>query len=170
MNEIISYFARPEIILEIVKLLVQLVGALFVAKIAVRWALERFKSEKLWDRGLTSLADTISALREIERVYDIWVDEHFSGDDFGADHNQMLNNRIHEAKKKFESASSVAILTLPRGLTTILIRIEKELANNGEPGMDWFEHIDGRAKVVSDAIAELLKASSENGFALSSKS
>lgn len=45
-----------------------LLGALLVARVTVHWALERFKSEKIWERQLLALADVVAAIRRMQRA------------------------------------------------------------------------------------------------------
>jgi hypothetical protein len=49
---------------DIVKLAIQFIGALVVARLTVQWALGRFKREKKWEREVTALADVVGALRK----------------------------------------------------------------------------------------------------------
>jgi hypothetical protein len=106
MDAIVAYFAKPETVFEITKLIAQLGGALLIAWLAVQWALNRFKSEKTWERGITAFADTVSALREMNRVYGIWLDHYFKQIDFGEKGNARLTERLQQAMRKFGEASS----------------------------------------------------------------
>lgn len=52
----------------VLKQIAPVLGALLVARVTVYWALERFKSEKLWERQLLALADVVAAIRRMERA------------------------------------------------------------------------------------------------------
>src|SRR5260370_10405133 len=86
---------------ETLKLIVQFAGGLLIARVAVGWALDRFKSEKMWDRRITALADVMAALREMVRVLDKWMEEETHAAQFTDDDKAKLEERWYKAQSKF---------------------------------------------------------------------
>mgnify|MGYP005990694333 CR=1 FL=1 len=60
---------------EVVKLGAQFSGALVVARLAVNWALRRYKSEKIWERQLAAFSDSVSALAHLRKVLHAEIDQ-----------------------------------------------------------------------------------------------
>jgi hypothetical protein len=98
---------------EVIKLIVQFVGALMLAWLTVEWALRRFKSEKMWERRTTALADVLTALRDMDRVNDEWLDDYYKQQDVGPERDAKLSERLTTARKKFENVASIAMIILP---------------------------------------------------------
>ncbi|WP_281978558.1 hypothetical protein [Pseudorhizobium flavum] len=55
---------------EIGKLLAQIGAAAVVAWLGVRWALTRYKSERLWDRRLALYTELLTSITDMQRVLD----------------------------------------------------------------------------------------------------
>ncbi|MHA0333705.1 hypothetical protein [Sphingomonas aquatilis] len=144
-----------EIAWEVVKLAAQALTALVVARLAVRWALSRFKQEKVWERKLAAQSDILVALAEMRRVYGRWIDEMetHSGADEAADREHQ--ERYRAAKRKLEEAMPLAQLLLPVGVTRILEKLEQERAAlfTGDMYVDYNRHYS----LLDDAIAELVQ-------------
>lgn len=148
--ELVEFFYPPtDFQKELLKLAIQFVGALFIAKLTVRWALARFKTEKMWERQTTALADVLSSLSELDRIYDSLLYQYMMQREHDA---QSLNRRADEAMKKFLGVAGVAALLLPKNFAGIIARLEVKL---GERPDDYFNYLEQRSGAINCAINEL---------------
>lgn len=61
------------ILYEVLKLVLQFGGALFIAWKAVGWALGRYKREKHWERKLQAFSEVLSALGTMNQILTQWI-------------------------------------------------------------------------------------------------
>lgn len=126
--------------LEFLKLALQLAGALIIARLAVNWALDRYKREKLWERRLASYADVVSALGEMVRINAEWYDEAITRrDQVKADEREQ---RYKTAKRKLDEVSAVGQLLLPSRAVMVLNLLDNDLRvqprqHSYEDALDW---------------------------------
>lgn len=113
--------------IELLKLGAQLVGAAVVAKLAVRWALERFKTERSWERQMAALVDVVTAMGAMERVAKQRLDDFFSESRTGETRMLELRELHREAELKLQEVSAAARLTLPRRLADHISQTEDGL-------------------------------------------
>ena len=126
-----------------------------MARLAVRWALSRFKQEKVWERRLAAHSDILVALAEMRRVYRRLIDEleTHSRSDEAADREHA--ERYRAAKRKLEEAMPLAQLLLPVETTRVLTKLERdrETLYTGDQYDDYNRHYS----LLDDAIAELVQ-------------
>lgn len=144
----------PETIGEAIKLAIQFVGALVVARMTVRWALNRFKREKRWEREVNALADVVGALSEMRRIYGKWIDEHISGQDFADAYKQELEADFRAARRKYDSVFSLAALLLPSSFVSILTELQVEL--DGKRSDSYFDSVNDAWAIIDGAIRRLI--------------
>ena len=126
--------------LEFLKLALQLAGALIIARLAVNWALDRYKREKLWERRLASYADVVSALEEMIRINAEWYEEAITRrDQEKADEREQ---RYKAAKLKLNEVSAVGQLLLPPRAVVVLNLLENDMRlrprhKTYEDALDW---------------------------------
>lgn len=140
---------------EFAKLAAQALTALVVARLAVRWALSRFKQEKVWERRLSAQVDILVALAEMRRVYGRWIDEletHRSAD---KEADREHRDRYRAAARKLEEAMPLAQLLLPLEVSSALHQLEQDRENlcTGEQYDDY----NKQYSLLDDAIAELVQ-------------
>lgn len=144
-----------ELAWECIKLAAQAVTAFCIARLAVRWALSRFKQEKVWERRLSAQAEIVVALAEMRRVYGRWIDElemhRIATEDVDREHRE----RYRGAARKLEEAMSLAQLLLPSETTSMLLTLERnrEKLFTGNQYEDYNRHY----RLLDDAIAELIQ-------------
>ena len=114
---------------ESIKLAAQLIGALVVSWLAVRWALSRYKSEKSWERRLSAYSDIVAALGEMRAVLWEWMLEAAGAFTLSVEGRQRLSNRYAEARAKLDEGRSVAELLLPDVTSEALIKLKNDLSN-----------------------------------------
>lgn len=141
---------------EIAKLVLQFVGALFVAWCTVRWALGRFKTEKMWERQASAIAQVLSSMREMQRVLDKWYDGQIKGIDYTAAYSQKLLDRYALAKSKLEEVSAIAIVILSPSIAEILLAFERKLADDEYES--WAEEIEHEGAALTKAMGDFLVA------------
>ncbi|OQP86009.1 hypothetical protein BTR14_13075 [Rhizobium rhizosphaerae] len=113
--------------LELIRLAAQLVGAIFVAKLAVQWALLRFKSEKSWERQVTAIVDVVTAMGAMKRVSKRWLDDFYSDSNTTEPYMAQLRALHREAELKLEQVSAAARLILPEKLANHIELTERKL-------------------------------------------
>ena len=138
---------------EVIKLIVQFVGALFIARLTVQWALGRFKSEKSWERQTTTFAEVISALREFERILDQLYQDEIHARSYSDEFLNRLNKRHQEIRNRYQEASSLAAIILPDDISDIIVKLEAALADGNYDSR--LEAIDNELHLVTTALKEL---------------
>ncbi|OYD03922.1 hypothetical protein [Rhizobium sp. N4311] len=144
--------------IELLRLAAQLVGAIVVAKLAVRWALDRFKSEKLWERQATALVDVVTAMGAMERVTSRWLDDFYSEDGSTTEeYKQQLRQLHRDAQLKLQEVSAAARLILPRDIADHIRQTDGELESHNEcPNYDEALGLDLRVlRASSDALIKM---------------
>ncbi|MGO6665140.1 hypothetical protein [Rhizobium ruizarguesonis] len=153
-------------IFEIAKLGAQLSGAAFVGWIAVRWALARYKAEKIWDRRLSAYTEVISAFAQMQRVLAEWEDVAITHRDPSDDETSQLRQEYDVAEKSIRAVQGIAELLLPAEISSILQTIERDLYRAAQGADTWFGSIDARWAVIEEAKTKIVKISkSELGTA-----
>lgn len=140
---------------EFVKLAAQAGTALVVARLAVRWALSRFKQEKLWERRLSAQAEIIVALAEMRRLYGRWMDDLESHRGTDEEVDREHRDRYRAAARQIEGAMPLAQLLLPPESSDILRKLEQDRENlyTGDQYDDYRSHYS----LLDGAIAELVR-------------
>ena len=139
---------------EAVKLAVQLIGAIIVARIAVKWALDRYKLEKMWERRLAAYVELIISLSEMRIVLALILDE--TDGELPPDPIANHRERYHSARRRLDEASGQALLVLSRNaadsIATIGFEIElQKRYGSGRSSLDC-EH-----ELLGDKMAEIIK-------------
>lgn len=111
---------------EVAKLLFQAIGALIVAKVAVSWALDRFKREKIWERQLAAQADVIAALFEMRRLYARWAEREERHGNLSPEIDDEENKRWKIAARRLDEASAIGAMLLPQNICDRLVKLEAD--------------------------------------------
>lgn len=140
---------------ECVKLAAQAITALVVARLAVRWALSRFKQEKVWERRLSAQAEILVALAEMRRVYGRWIDEIEMHRNASKETDGEHRDRYRAAVRKLEEAMALAQLLLSTDTSKVLQKLEHDRENvyTGDQYEDYNMHYS----LLDDAICELVQ-------------
>jgi hypothetical protein len=144
------------VIVELVTLALQLFGALIVARLAVKWALNRYKSEKTWERQLSAYADAVTAISEMRLVVGRWIDDEIenkqASDERDAEHAQ----RYRSARRRLEEGLAAAVLILPNrtseGLKELMIEID-----NAPRAETYLDHLEGQYRLLNQASNKLIE-------------
>lgn len=132
----------------------------FTAWLTVRLALNRFKSERLWDRQLSTYSDLIEALSEMDRVNGIWLDREMEQRDENKEYEAELSERYKTAKRRFESTSATARFILGAEVEAAIKGIEDGIEASRQ-AQSYFDSIDTAGAAISkgrDRILELARA------------
>ncbi len=142
---------------ELLKLALQFAGAMFIAWMTVHWALGRFKSEKMWERRTTALADVLVALGEMKLINELWEEHEASGGGESPEINAWLNGlskRYQAAHRQFRGVAAVASLILPSQIVEVMTTLLSELnADYDEPRIDEVRYL---SSVIGKARQELV--------------
>jgi|GEM_PF-2873025 len=120
---------------EIVKLLLQMGGALIVARLTVFWALRRYKSEKAWERQHDTLTTAVQAISELQRVVDEWANEDEERN-YPEEYSDTLRARFATAKRDLERVTAAGRLILPDNINSVLETLIRDL--NAPAEWDWW--------------------------------
>lgn len=127
--------------------------ALLVARLAVPWALARFKQERLWERKLQAYLDLLSSLRMMHEakqgLYEL-VETTHPGKDA---HRSTLEGHYRAGLDLVRANIRVAELLLPGKLVRVLVDFSAQMCT--VPTSDDWEEIFSRdlgliARVIDD--------------------
>ena len=142
-----------------VKLAFQLVGAICVSLITawltVRWALNRFKSEKIWERRVSAYADVLSALGEMLVPVGAWIDAEHMGVVLSDETSNEFRERYQTALRKFESVSAMAEFLMGGETAKILIGVVDQLQQSSRNADSFYESNEAAYGIISKAVKQL---------------
>ncbi|MBY5374597.1 hypothetical protein ELG72_28055 (plasmid) [Rhizobium leguminosarum] len=113
--------------IELAKFIIQFIGALLIAKLTVNWALDRFKSEKFWERRLSAYGEIISSLTEIRSALDERIDDFKEEPELTPEDEERIAQRAHKAMIRLGDIHATAALLLPRETELTLTRFGEQL-------------------------------------------
>jgi hypothetical protein len=137
---------------DVLKLALQGIGAIAIARLTVVWAVDNFKSQKRWERDASTYAATVAALREMKRVIDILWGHEVDAKPYTEKYIAEAKERSVAAKKKFEECAAAAIF-LPSEISSIILQLESDLANRDFDS--YFEYLESEDSLLSEAIKQL---------------
>jgi hypothetical protein len=114
-------------VIELAKLIIQIIGALLIAKLTVNWALDRFKSEKFWERRLSAYGEIISSLTEIRSALDERIDDFKEEPELTPEDEERITQRAQKAMIRLGDIHATATLLLPRETERTLTRFGEQL-------------------------------------------
>jgi len=142
-----------QIIFEGIKLAAQGGTALLISWLAVRWALARYKKEKVWERRLSAYSEVLAGLAEM-LVTTGALFEHFAQiTKMSKEQIVGTGERYRAGRRRLEEAAAAASIVLPLRVST---RIEKLLADIDRGSADSAaEAEDHEYGLIKAAIADL---------------
>jgi len=145
---------QEQIWFELCKLALQATGAIFVARLAVRWALARYKEEKTWERQLAAYVDVCTALGEMRLVVGKRADQEEGARNYSDEFQVLMSERYRAAKKSLENTIAVASLILPRETHNLLYKLEMDIEKVDHPD-DPYEAYNIEYSLIDDALVSL---------------
>lgn len=133
-----------------------------MAKLAVSWALSRFKSEKSWERRIAAYSHVLNALNEIQHVLGEWEDIEVTRREVSDLETKELRDALDRALKNLRGMRGEAQLLLHPSVDESIKRLPDFEA------VDWFTSIEDRWVVVQRAKEQILKQAQEDGVAAAS--
>ncbi len=143
------------LLLETGKLAIQFLGAIVIARLAVMWALNRYKSEKTWERQLAAYVDAVTALSEMRLVVGSWYDELIGALLVSSDNNGHHRERYNASKRKLEEGVAAARLLLPPDTAMLLAGLNRDM-ENARKGRDQVEDLDRQYAILDRALNRLI--------------
>ena len=143
------------LLLEAGKLAVQFFGAIAIARLAVMWALKRYKSEKTWERQLAAYVDAVTALSQMRLVVANWYDELIGALLVSSDTNVHQRERYNASKRKLEEGVAAARLLLPPDTAKLLAGLNEDI-ENARKGHDQVEDLDRQYAILDRALNRLI--------------
>lgn len=145
---------KEEWIIEAVRLAAQLVGAILVARLAVRWALARYKTEKTWERRLSAYVDVVTALSEMKLVVGLWIDAIEQAHRPRTDEPEQ-RERYRSAKRRLDEATATAQLLLPSTTSKRLLTLDLEM-EKAKRFKDQYEDLNNQYAVIEEALSGVI--------------
>lgn len=142
--------------LELAKLAAQFLGALVVARLAVGWALRRYKTEKTWERRLSAYVDGLSALGEMRLVVGRWHDELITDRHVSDEQSAAQLTRYQAARRRLDEGVAVAALLLPTESAGLLAGLDRSLEAS-RAGHDQVDDLDRQYGVLDQAMKEFTR-------------
>lgn len=156
---------QGQVLFEVFKLVAQFVGALIIARQAVKWALGRYKSEKIWERRMSAYTDLLVSLAQMDQVLGLWELDALSvplnlSDEEEAD----ILRRYNGARQSIEEAWGAAQIILPDDVATMLASFSTDIDNARHRGRhdrmeaigeEWVILQKARNKIVAAAKKDL---------------
>lgn len=146
-----------QITFEALKLAAQFGGALFIARKAVQWALNRYKSEKHWERKLQAYTDLLAAIGAIKEVLDVWETWELFRSKPTEEMQKEYRIRYWAAKQKLQEAIGVAGLLLPGEIARLLTDLNNELRKKTQESDSWMEAIATESAILSKLQQQVLQ-------------
>ncbi len=143
------------IYLEIGRLIIQFGGAIVIARLAVTWALDRYKSEKTWERRLAAYVDVVSALSEMRLIVGRWYDEVILRRDVPTEQDAAQRERYQSSKRRFDEGVAAALLLLPKEVSESLSEIERGIERSRK-GHSEEEDLDNLYGVLDEGLKRLV--------------
>lgn len=131
---------------ELIKLALQVFGALMVTWVTVRLALRRFKSERRWERQTSTLADLLIVIDELDRINEILLRAERTHLTLSEERQNKFSEDWGKAMRDFEKGAAVAAVLLPSDLFAIIKQLRSDLKAPSPMG-------DFASKMESDAMA-----------------
>lgn len=150
----LSFLCTSQFLAEVAKLTAQLGGALLIAWLTVRWALKRYKTEKLWDRETEALVTVLAAIGDLEAVNGRWIQDEVSQAGTTEANDAALRQRYWSAKARLEGVAATATVLLPQEMATIIDTLLKAL---NKQYRDWQEDLFETDSAVATARQELVR-------------
>ncbi|HWU96658.1 MAG TPA: hypothetical protein VN029_13755 [Sphingomonas sp.] len=126
---------------EAAKLALQFGGALLIARLAVVWALRRYKAEKSWERRLAAYVDVVTAIGEMLHVVGRWMSDVEDDRNPTEEWNKAQRERYQAARRRLDEGAAAASLILPQETTATLTQLRKELEASPRGG-DYYLALD----------------------------
>lgn len=155
----VSIFGERSFWGETLKLLIQLGGAYFIAKLTVGWALGRFRTEKAWEREVAVMVDLVRNLKELRRLAASQRDQLASPSVFSDTSANDALERILQLHEERESLSAAVRLMMPRDVSPLVERLDSRLrkADSYRQEGDDLSYWTEQAAALDDAIGALPK-------------
>lgn len=120
---------------EVAKLAAQFAGATLIAWLTVRWALGRYKSEKMWERETTEILALLATLSELDDLISEWLEEEYDHTIRRAEEYTAARiQRYRTARAQLRSARALADVILPEEFGRKFDELEKALDFDPQDG------------------------------------
>lgn len=141
---------------ELVKLVLQLGGAVIVARLTVSWALKRYKSEKTWERRMTAYIDALGAIGAMERISERQFDRAIEGRDTSPPQDEIELEEWRSSRRRLNENIVSARLLFSEKTGIILAYLDKAMASAAQNNF-YVESLDdtfGALRAAKDALIE----------------
>jgi hypothetical protein len=143
-----------QILIEAAKVGAQLSGTALIGWLAVRWALGRYKREKMWEHRLTAYTKAVAAVGEM-----LVISSHHLADaeqrvERTKEYQNLMTARFRAAKAEFQQSIAISRLTLPAETYDTLVKLDRDLHSND--GDTLQELYDGEVALLRRALDQIV--------------
>lgn len=128
--------SSDQITFEIVKLVVQFLGAALISWLAVKLAISRYKSEKSWERQIEAYVGIIKSLTELSILKRKMLGNHEANREQSEQETKDFDNKYQENRLKIIEYIAIAKICLPKEISKYFSEIYEEM----EKSRDYDDH------------------------------
>ena len=136
-------------------LLTSTFAAFLAAWLAARFALRRYYSEKVWERKVAAYTAIFESLHDMETWFDEHLTAYFRGRDISDEESSKLGESYEKAKADLGRRLSSEAWLIPSECQERLQKMTRD--RDRENSSDWFEMLDTRSAIVSQAKRDLIQ-------------
>lgn len=106
-----------------------LAAAVLSAALSAKWALARFRSEKWWERKVSTYTEITRALFLVKRYVDMWVESYESRSERTEEFQKRLLDDWHLGSRAVEEATVIGSFIISAEAAEILAQLRRESSN-----------------------------------------
>lgn len=129
-----------QIIIELARLSIQFLGAIAVARLTVSWALERFKSEKYWEKTFASYVELIELVDRTLLLIEIMIRNEQLKIELSDDREAEIKNSYMENLKELRFYHAKGQLLFSNDIVEILEKVMSTTVYDSY--VEWLIHQD----------------------------
>lgn len=133
-----------------------LLVAVATSWVTVRLSLNRFRSERWWERKADAYAKVIEALHHAKEFPDRHLEAEYEGREVSKEADRELRTRSKEANAEVRRVANVEAFLLSDEAMARLRRFQEEEAKAGK-ATTWYEYLDGDWAAVNSCLKDLIE-------------
>ncbi len=138
-------------------LIVGITIAAVSAYLAAKWSLQRFTSEKRWERKSDTYSAILGALHEMKRYPDRYMDREIKGREISEEEKNELYDGYRKAHAAVSKRADIGTLVISQEAVEALRLLEKELEAAASAD-SMFEHVDAQLAALNRCLNEVRNA------------
>ncbi|WP_417416489.1 hypothetical protein [Hoeflea sp.] len=135
--------------------LFSLLGAVIGASLTGWFAIQRFRSERWWDRKYQAYSDVLEALNSIRADLEVSFEAHLTRRDVPKEQASALLAAYQDGIKSIEKQRAIGGLVLGDTVVAQLREFERTM-QKASGGEHYFDYLDGSLAAVNECIATVI--------------